>query len=58
MADKSYPVLSRLDHDGTFYDPEDAATPKSVTMSEELGEPLVTAGLLGPGKTSKADNKA
>lgn len=58
MAEKSYPIQGRLLHDGKLYDPEDAATPKTIVLDEEDAEPLVESGVLGAGKAVKADKPA
>lgn len=50
MAKMTYPIQSTLIHDGETYPPG-----KTVTLEEEVGEPLVANGTLGAGKPAKAE---
>lgn len=47
MANKTYPVLSKLTHDGTDYGP--AEHEKTIVLEETLAWSLIDAGVLGEG---------
>lgn len=47
MAKKTYPVLSKLTHDGVDYGP--AEDNKTIELEEKVAGPLVDAGVLGEG---------
>lgn len=53
MAKKTYPVLSKIMHDGDDYGP--AEKRKTIELDEDDAEALVAAGVLGEGKAVKAE---
>jgi hypothetical protein len=55
MAKKTYPVLSKLTHDGEDYGP--AEDNRTIELEEKVAGPLVDAGVLGEGKAAKEPAK-
>lgn len=51
MATKSYPVLSKILHDGKEYGPDQKQ--KTIELEEKEAEALIAAGVLGEGKAVK-----
>ncbi len=47
MAKMTYPVLSKLTHDGTDYGP--AEHEQTIVLEEKVAWPLIDAGVLGEG---------